>query len=130
MRPTTARPLSGFRVLVAEDNLLVAELLELVLAGLGCAVIGPARDLAETLQAIDANELDGAVLDVQLGDQYVFPAAHQLALRGVPFILSTALTDLGALPAPLANAPRLTKPFDVRELERVMTSSFLRNRRS
>ena len=58
----------GLRVLVAEDDLLIAQLIGNILVSLGCTVIGPVDDLDEALQAIRTNDIDGALLDVQLGE--------------------------------------------------------------
>jgi len=117
-------PLHGVRVLVADDNLLISELIGQMLHDLECTVIGPVNGLDETLQAIQTNDFDGALLDVQLGETNVFPAANELAKRGIPFLLMTGRADLNDEPALLAEAPLLTKPFDLRQLEDMATRTF------
>ena len=114
----------GLRVLVAEDDFLVGDFLRQVLADLGCAVTGPIRDIDELLTAIRTNKFDGALLDVQLGDANILPAATELERRGVPFILATGRSDLTDLSPLLASAPLLVKPFGVRELEDLVGRTF------
>jgi len=82
-------PFSGRRVLVVEDEVLVAWLLEDMLADLGCAVVGPAVSVKQALAMIDAEAIDVAVLDVNLNGQLSYPIADALAARGVPFVFST-----------------------------------------
>ena len=125
MSKVTTLPLSGLRMLVAEDNRLIAMLVAQTLGDLGCTVVGPFDNLDQTLHAIRTGDLDGALLDIQLGETDVSPAAHQLAQRGVPFILATGRGRHG-LPAPLAEAPLLTKPFDAEQLEELVKSTFRR----
>jgi DNA-binding NtrC family response regulator len=115
----------GLHVLVAEDNFILSELVRQVLVDLHCSVIGPIDDLTGTLAAIRSSKhIDGALLDVQLGEENILPAAQELALRGVPFILTTGHANLVGLPALLANAPLLTKPFDLQGLQDMMKSTF------
>jgi DNA-binding response OmpR family regulator len=123
-------PSHGLRVLVAEDNLLIGEFIRQVLVDLEFTVVGPATGLDEALRAIRTGELDGALLDVQLGHENVFPAASELAQRGVPFILTTGRANLSGLPELLAGAPQLTKPFNVARLEEMVRTTFVPRRRT
>ncbi len=92
-------------------------------------MIGPVRNLDEALRTIRTNDIDGALLGVQLGEVSIYPAVSELALRGIPFILVTGQGNLGGFPALLGNAPLSTKPFKVQQLEDMMSSTFrLRNR--
>jgi DNA-binding response OmpR family regulator len=121
-KPTS--PLSGLRVLVAEDELLISQFIREILLDLGCAVVGPVRNLGDALHAIGTDDIDGALLDVQLGEASIEPVANDLALRRIPFILMTGRRDLGGSAAALSTAPVLTKPFNVRQLEDMMSSIF------
>jgi DNA-binding response OmpR family regulator len=112
------------RVLVAEDDALISEFIADILVELECTVIGPARSLDEALRAIRANDFDAALLDVRLGEANIYPAANELKLRGIPFILTTGHGNLNESPALLRDAPRLTKPFNVRQLVDMLKSSF------
>src|ERR1700692_3817867 len=80
---------AGRRILVVEDEMIVAWLLEDMLADLGCAVVGPAVSINQALAMIDAEAIDAAVLDVNLNGQVSYPIADALAARGVPFVFST-----------------------------------------
>ncbi|WP_287105107.1 response regulator, partial [Brevundimonas sp.] len=92
------QPLSGRRVLVVEDESLVAMLLETILEDMECVPIGPASNIdeGETL-ARDTVELDAALLDVNVAGRQVFPVAEALKSRGVPFVFSTGYGE-GGLP--------------------------------
>ena len=104
-------PLSGRRVLVVEDETMVAWLLEDMLADLGCAVVGPAARVNQALAMLDAEAIDAAVLDVNLKGQKSYPVADALAARGVPFVFSTGYNK-HSLPKRYQSFPMLQKPFD------------------
>ncbi len=114
----------GLRVLIAEDNFLIGDCMRLILLDLNCIVIGPVEDVDDVLRTIQTDDIDGALLDIQLGDENIYPAASELAARGIPFILATGRRDLTDLPALLANAPLLTKPFDAPHLEKMIGATF------
>jgi len=117
--------LRGLRVLIAEDNLLIGKLLRTTLEGFGCVVIGPVPDLVGLMAAIDAGGFDAALLDVNLDDAKVFPAASELVSRRVPFLIMTAAGSPASIPAALASGPFLDKPFDVADLKSAMGAAFL-----
>lgn len=84
--------LAELRILVMEDEIFVSMALEESLLAAGAEVIGPFMSLAAGIEAIDSGvEIDGAILDVNLGDALVFPLAEILRDRGVPIIFHTAL---------------------------------------
>lgn len=118
--PSPPRP----RVLVVEDNFLIGEFMRQILDGLDYVVVGPVPTLGEALLAIETVDLDGALIDVQIGDETAAPAAEELASRGVPFILTTGRGSRAGLPAVLANAPLLAKPFEVWQLEAMVAAMF------
>ena len=124
MREREAPALGGLRVLVAEDDLLISQLVQEVLRNLGCSVVGPVGNLDEALRAIRTHDIDGALLDVRLGSASVYPAASELALRGIPFIVMTGQGSLSGSPALLGDAPLLAKPFKMQQLEDLMKSTF------
>ena len=124
MSQIATNPLRGLRVLIAEDNYLIGDYLRQILVDLECAVVGPIDNLDEVLTVIRTIEIDGALLDVQLGDQNVHPAASELLDRGIPFILTTGRAMSADLPASLSGAPLLTKPFDAGQLERLVGKTF------
>lgn len=103
--------LSGRRILVVEDESLVAMLLETILSDMGCAVVGPVSNIGDGLQAVAGETaLDAALLDVNVAGQEVFPIAEALKARGVPFVFSTGYGESG-LPEHWRGHPTVQKPF-------------------
>lgn len=117
-------PFAGRRVLVVEDEMLVAWPLEDILVELGCMVIGPAASVNQALAMIEANAIDVAVLDVNLNGEMSYPVADALAARGVPFVFVTGY-DKDRMLEGYRNCPVLQKPFHRAELsttlERLLT---------
>ena len=105
--------LQGVKVLVVEDEYLVATLMEDMLASAGCIVAGPIPRLAQALDAANREACDVAVLDVNLAGERVYPVAEALAQRNVPFVF---VTGYDVLPGEYANRPRLCKPFKIADL--------------
>jgi len=101
---------SGRRVLLVEDEPIVAWLLKDMLVDLGCSVVGPAADVNQALAMIDAESIDVAVLDVNLRGQMSYPLADVLVARGVPFVFSTGY-DKDRLLDGYRTFPALQKPF-------------------
>jgi CheY-like chemotaxis protein len=122
--PDQQAPLQGLRVLIAEDNVLAALELEQILIECGCQPIGPAATLEQALRLARETPLDGAVLDINLRDQMVFPVAEELVRRGIPLIFATGYEDSYAFPPQLADRPRLRKPYAASELVRLLTATF------
>jgi DNA-binding response OmpR family regulator len=81
--------LVGRRVLVVEDEAMVALMLDEVLTLAGCVVIGPAGTTTEALALLERETIHCAVLDVKLTDGMSFPVADALAARAIPFIVTT-----------------------------------------
>lgn len=102
--------LRGRRVLVVEDEFLVALLLEDQLERLGCRIGPTAATLAEAMDAVAAESFDIAVLDVNLSGEKSFPVAAVLKARGTPFLFATGFGEAGIDPA-FADAPVLQKPY-------------------
>jgi CheY-like chemotaxis protein len=107
--------LEGVRVLVVEDEYLVAVLIEEILESAGCVVTGPIPRLPEALDAVDRDTYDAAVLDINLGGDRIDPVAKALSKRNVPFAFVTGYGALG-LPGDYAERPRLCKPFKIADL--------------
>lgn len=107
--------LKGVRVLVVEDEFLVATLIEDMLESAGCVVSGPIPRVAEALDAVDRDSYDAAVLDVNIGGYRIDPVADALSRRNVPFMFVTGYST-GAVPAGFAERPRLCKPFKMADL--------------
>ena len=91
-----SQPLSARRVLLVEDEALVAMLLETILEDMGCVPVGPAGTVEEGLAMVaDPAPLDAALLDVNLAGHQVFPIAEALKARSVPFVFSTGYGESG-----------------------------------
>ena len=106
-------PLAGRRILIVEDEYLIAMDLALGLGELGAIVVGPAASLAEALEPVadTGHTLDGAVLDVNLRDERVYPVADALTRLGVPFVFASGY-DAELMPSAYADVPRCQKPID------------------
>lgn len=116
--------LKGRRVLVVEDESLVAMLLETILEDLGCIPVGPVSTVNEGLEkARDEAVLDLALLDVNVAGREVFPVADALAARGVPVVFSTGYGEAG-LPEKWRGAQALQKPFSENAVRDALLAAF------
>lgn len=115
----------GKRVLVVEDALLIALEIQSTLVSLGCEIVGPVSTLEGAVSAARSEALDGAILDVNLGGEAVYPAADELLKRGVPLIFSTGYDANAGLPSKYDRLPRLEKPFGVDELTQLSQEVFV-----
>jgi CheY-like chemotaxis protein len=111
--------LHGRRVLVVEDDPMVAMLLMDMLEAIGCEVVAVASRLEDALEKAQRLSFDLAILDVNLEGANTFHVAELLAKRGIGFIFATGYGDVH-LPADLANAPVLQKPFGERDVARAL----------
>ncbi|MBP7649425.1 MAG: response regulator [Phenylobacterium sp.] len=115
----SAPDLTGLRVLVVEDEMMVSMLIEDMLTDLGCIVVGPAARLDEAVALTESEQIDCAVLDVNLGGQPIFPLADILRAKGAPFAFATGYGDAG-LRAIDKGSPVLQKPFREADLARIL----------
>jgi CheY-like chemotaxis protein len=122
--------LRGLRVLVVEDEFVVAEELSAILADLGCKVVGPAASAGVALKLVQSEPLDGAILDLHLGEHWstvLFPA---LNAKRIPIIVVTAYGSRG-LPGWLdPHVLRLAKPVAGEILASAMEAAFTGRKRS
>jgi DNA-binding response OmpR family regulator len=107
--------LAGVRILVVEDEFLVAMLIEEMLESAGCVVIGPIPRVPEALDAVDRDTCDAAVLDINLGGERIDPVAEALSKRNVPFMFVTGY-GAASLPGDYVDRPHICKPFKMVEL--------------
>jgi len=110
MRPMTDPQLAHKRVLVVEDDYLVAMDLVRALERAGAQVIGPAPAVDAALNALADAAPDGAILDINLGGEMAFPVADALLERGVPFVFATGY-DAQVIPARFTHVKRCEKPM-------------------
>lgn len=104
------QPLSGKRVLIVEDDNILALNVADELAAEGATVVGPAASVAEALDVIASSELDGAIVDINLGGKAAFPVADALADRRVPFVFATGYLIADYIPARHSSVRRFEKP--------------------
>ena len=98
------------RVLLVEDEMMVALLLETVLIDLGHQVVGPVARLERGLEVVEREAIDLAVLDVNIDGREVYPIAAALEARGIPFIFTTGY-GIDGLHSAYRNRPVLQKPY-------------------
>ncbi|HEX6012954.1 MAG TPA: response regulator [Geminicoccaceae bacterium] len=103
-------PQRTLRVLVVEDEMLIAMNVEDVLTSLGLRTVGPAASVEKALDLVAAGGFDGALLDVNLRGKSVRPVADALAASGIPFVLVTGHGP-GGIPEAHRHRPTLLKPF-------------------
>jgi CheY-like chemotaxis protein len=115
--------LQGRRLLVAEDEFLLALELEAVLEQQGCIVLSPVSTVERALALLDHPPLDGAVLDVNLRGRRVTPLAAALQQRQVPFVLLTGYSERHLSEPELRGQPRLDKPLNREDLLRALASA-------
>tara|TARA_R110002020_G_scaffold327715_4_gene543672 strand:+ start:531 stop:896 length:366 start_codon:yes stop_codon:yes gene_type:complete len=108
--------IEGMRVLVVEDESLVALQLEDMLLDMGCHVVGPAMRLRAAGELLDSGVgIDCAVLDVNVSGEMVYPIAERLAEMGIPFIFATGYGRDGVDQRWTA-VPILQKPYTSEEI--------------
>lgn len=112
----------GRRVLIVEDELLLALTLEDVLAGLGHRVTGVATRLDQALRLARDGDIDFAILDINLAGTLSFPVADILRERGIPFIFASGYGIHGLIEG-YRDEPVLAKPFRLGELVKVMAGA-------
>jgi DNA-binding response OmpR family regulator len=117
--------LAGMRILVVEDEMLIALLIQQMLQELCCEVIGPVSSVEEAVGAVRAQPIDGALLDMSLNGKSSSPAAHDLIDHAVPFLLITGY-DASDRDSPVfQTASRIGKPFEIEELADAMLEAFV-----
>ena len=102
--------LSGRRILLVEDSPVVAEASEDMLRDMGCEVIGPATNMATALQLAADEEIDAAIVDINIRGGKAYPALRILRSRSIPFLLTSGYADW-SMPEEWREEPRLAKPY-------------------
>jgi CheY-like chemotaxis protein len=108
-------PLANLRVLVVEDESIVAMMIEEFLIELGCIVVGSAARLGQALELARSVEVDMAVLDLNLAGEMSYPVAELLRARGVPVIFATGYGSDG-LSERFNDSRVLPKPYNMLQL--------------
>jgi CheY-like chemotaxis protein len=110
--------LSGMRILVVEDEPLLAMASADLLADSGCNVAGPVSSVKQGMRLIEQEAIDGAILDINLRGEMVFPLADALAERSIPFVYVTGYGKL--LRACNHGRPVLQKPYSNQQLLKII----------
>jgi PAS domain S-box-containing protein len=117
-----ARPqntiVSGPRLLLIEDEMLVGMMMHDTLTDLGFDVIGPLSTMSEAARAIEHEDFHAAILDVNLNGEFIYPLADIVASRGLPFVFVTGYSADGIEPR-FSRIPVLQKPIEIERLEAV-----------
>ena len=112
--------LSGRKVLVVEDEMMILMMIEDMLAEMGCTSVITAASVDQALGLIHAQQFNAATLDVNLNGTKSYAVADALATRGVPFVFTTGYGDL-CVKDGYGNRPILKKPFRYQDLVNVFT---------
>lgn len=104
------------RILIVEDEMLVAMLIEDFVLDLGHQPVGPVMRLEPAIEQAETADIDMAILDINLAGKRSFPVADRLRARGIPFIFASGYGVAG-LEAPYLSLPVLQKPFDQQQLK-------------
>lgn len=112
---------AGLRVLVVEDEVAIAMLIEDMLLDLGAEVIGPAGRIAQAKTMAESEAFDVAIVDVNVAGEPIYPVVEILQKRGLPFAFSTGY-GAGGIEAPWRGRPVLQKPFSQSDLEKVLAA--------
>ena len=111
-------PINGRKILVVEDEALIGMMIKDVLGDLGFAVVGPVPDMTRALVVAKEDHLSGAVLDINVGGEPIYPVAAALALRDIPFVFITGYSA-DSIDSQYAHVPTLEKPIEPEMLRRL-----------
>lgn len=115
--------MEGKHILVVEDEFLVAEDLNCALKNNGARVLGPVGIVSDGLRLLeDSPDIEGAVLDINLGGTLAYPIAQKLLERNIPFIFTTAY-DLEDLPENFCNIKFCQKPTTMHKIIRTLEAA-------
>ena len=112
--------LAGRRILLLEDEMMVAMLVQDMLEDAG-SILTPANTIPKALALVETERFDAAILDVNLAGKQSYPVADALAARGIPFVFSTGYSHAGLDPA-YRDIGVLAKPYRSETLLDVMTA--------
>lgn len=116
MTNASSRPYPNRRLLLVEDDRLIASVIVEDLLDMGVDVVGPADSVREAMELMhDMGAVDAAVLDINLRGETVFEVADLLLARNIPFVFVTG-GSLDDIPARFAAVTRWTKPVDLTQI--------------
>jgi len=118
-QPSETMPAGERRILIAEDEVLIAVTLEDYVRELGYASVGPFYDLTTALPAARTAEVDAAIIDIKFGEVVSYELAEVLTARNIPFGFATGLIPKGVDPR-WSDRPFLPKPYDLQDLRQLL----------
>ena len=98
-----------------------------LLEDLGCAVVGPAPNLAAARELIEEQDFDAALVDIHIRGERVFGLCEMLEAKGVPFILTSGYANW-QMPDKLRDRPRLQKPYTIDQVQEALRAVLGGNR--
>jgi two-component SAPR family response regulator len=112
--------LAGRRILVVEDDFNIANAISMAFKANGAEIIGPVGNVRDALALVDnPGQIDGAVLDVKLRDEFIYPVAEALRVKNVSMVFTTGYDETSLAPA-FADIPCLQKPVTIGRLTRAL----------
>ena len=117
---TSASP--AHRILIVEDEYLIANHIAAMPEDMGYQVVGPVPSVQAAMDIIATDKLDAVLLDVNLGGTSSAPIAAELVERQVPFVVVTGYGNLVLASALLQAAPRILKPFAQASSRRLLST--------
>ena len=111
------------RILIVEDEWLIAEFLSALLEEIGYESVGPAPSVERALAVLSQEPPDAAILDVMLGREKSYPVAEALAARSIPFMFTTGYLN-SELPEKFVARPVVSKPVEAGRLQQVLDGLF------
>ncbi len=116
---TFLRLYAGKRILVVEDEYFLADEVRRTLLDLNATVVGPAATIDEAMTLISTETIDAAILDVHLGDEFVFPVAERLEELDVPFVFATGYDRL-FIPPEFKGFALCAKPMELHKIAKAL----------
>lgn len=114
------KTLNGYHILIVEDEYLIAMNMSYILEDLGVIIVGPESSVFDTIKQINNNtRIDAAILDINLGKEFVYPVADILRNRGIPFIFTTGY-DAKSIKAEYLDIQICQKPVSFEKLIKVL----------
>ena len=122
----TSSPLHDRRILVVEDEYLIAMSLADALESAGSVVVGPASSVEQAIQKIESESIDAAVVDVNLGGVLAYGVADMLIARKIPFVFTSGYEDI-ALRNRYAQVKNCPKPYLFQAMEEALIEAMSRS---
>jgi CheY-like chemotaxis protein len=113
---------AGLKILLVEDESLVAMMVEDALETLHCQVVGLASRLRKARALAERDGFDVAILDINIDGEPIYPVAAVLARRAIPFVFLTGY-GAGGIAAAFRDRPTLQKPFQIEELREILAEA-------